>query len=411
VWAGTLNFDGKLLQSSLWLNRFAELNSDGGEFRSIKMDYDARLRPGRAFNIGTITTDTLSLGFGSRVIFDLGEGLQADQVNTKYMSIETKNWQYGPKYLQPVFEFVVPEGKEIALGNYLIGSVEKLQGSLGSIRIEGLDSKLKAQLKLEDDGKLYLKLSDTREAASIVWTGAATTSAWDMANTENFVNAEGQSDIFVSGDNVRFNDQAITANVMLSGDLEADTVWVDNQLKNYTFNGNGSLTGNTTLVKSGKAILTVKTDNSYTGGNRLSGGIVIVTSLANANQAKGNLGAMTTSASKFVMENGAELRTSGAVTNGSAIRFETEEGGVINNSGDFIVDRAMTGTLLTKKGTGWMKLNVSNTALSKLVVAAGTVQCVNANTPAKVVEYQGGTLRENTGSSYTVNVPQGKTGT
>lgn len=411
VWAGTLNFDGKLLQSSLWLNRFAELNSDGGEFRSIKMDYDARLRPGRAFNIGTITTDTLSLGFGSRVIFDLGEGLQADQVNTKYMSIETKNWQYGPKYLQPVFEFVVPEGKEIALGNYLIGSVEKLQGSLGSIRIEGLDSKLKAQLKLEDDGKLYLKLSDTREAASIVWTGAATTSAWDMANTENFVNAEGQSDIFVSGDNVRFNDQAITANVMLSGDLEADTVWVDNQLKNYTFNGNGSLTGNTTLVKSGKAILTVKTDNSYTGGNRLSGGIVIVTSLANANQAKGNLGAMTTSASKFVMENGAELRTSGAVTNGSAIRFETEEGGVINNSGDFIVDRAMTGTMLTKKGTGWMKLNVSNTALSKLVVAAGTVQCVNANTPAKVVEYQGGTLRENTGSSYTVNVPQGKTGT
>ncbi|MBR2235266.1 MAG: hypothetical protein IJ892_09450, partial [Prevotella sp.] len=48
IWAGTVNFDGKLLLSPLWLNRFAELNSDGGQFRSISMDYDAKLRPGRA---------------------------------------------------------------------------------------------------------------------------------------------------------------------------------------------------------------------------------------------------------------------------------------------------------------------------------------------------------------------------
>jgi hypothetical protein len=33
VWAGSLNFDGTLKNSPLWLNRFAELNSDGGTFR------------------------------------------------------------------------------------------------------------------------------------------------------------------------------------------------------------------------------------------------------------------------------------------------------------------------------------------------------------------------------------------
>ena len=76
VWAGVLNFDGKLLQSSLWLNRFAELNSDGGAFRSIKMDYDSRLRPGGADKAGTITVDTLRLGFGSRVVFDIYQGDQ-----------------------------------------------------------------------------------------------------------------------------------------------------------------------------------------------------------------------------------------------------------------------------------------------------------------------------------------------
>jgi autotransporter-associated beta strand protein len=164
------------------------------------------------------------------------------------------------------------------------------------------------------------------------------------------------------------------------------------------------------LNKSGKGLLTIKTENAYTGGNRISGGAVIVTSLANSTQAKGNLGAVTTNASKFVIENGGELRTTAAVTNGSAIKFESETGGVINNSADFIVDRAMTGTKLTKKGTGWMKLNVNNTGLNTLVVAAGTVQCINSSTPAKTVEFQGGTLRENTGTSYTINVPQGKQG-
>ena len=40
IWAGTLNFDGQLLQSDLWLNRFAELNSNGGQFKSDTLDID-----------------------------------------------------------------------------------------------------------------------------------------------------------------------------------------------------------------------------------------------------------------------------------------------------------------------------------------------------------------------------------
>ena len=409
IWAGTLNFDGKLLHSPLWLNRFAELNSDGGQFRSISMDYDAKLRPGRASHIGTITTDSLMLGFGSRVILDLqSEGQQADQIFAKYLSIETKNWQYGPKYLQPVFEFVVPAGEELATGSYLLGTVDELNGQLANIRIEGLGAALKSSLELTD-GKLYLIISGVRDAGTVTWTGAES-GIWNMASTENFSNGEGQSDIFVTGDNVLFDDSASQFSVTLNGDLEADTVLVNNT-KAYTFSGTGSLTGSTTLVKQGAGTLTIKTDNSYTGGNRLSGGVVSVSSLANANQSKGNLGGVTTMGSKFVMENGAELRTSAAVTNGSPIKFESDEGGVINNTQDFIVDKAMSGTKLTKKGTGWMKLNVSNSGLTRMVITAGTVQCVNANMPAKTVEFQGGTLNENTGSSYAIEVAKNKTAT
>ena len=88
-----------------------------------------------------------------------------------------------------------------------------------------------------------------------------------------------------------------------------------------------------------------------------------------------------------------------------------EEGGVINNANDFIAASYMTGTKLTKKGNGWMKLNTSNSSLERLVIAGGTVQCINAPTPAKTVEFQGGRLDENTGTSYNIYIPKGKSGT
>ena len=405
IWAGKLVFDGSLLNSRLWLNRFATLSSDGGTFRSIHMDYDAKLLPGGENQVGTVTTDSLVLGFGSRIVFDIDE--QLDQVNTKYISIETKNWQYGPKYLQPVFEFNILGNSDPMPGEYLLGTAETLKGSLDNIRIEGLGTKMKSSLQLTE-GKLFLVISGTRDAGNVVWTGA-TSAIWNMADSENFANTEGESDIFVSGDNVRFDDTAKKFNVTLNGELEADTVFVANETKAYTFSGTGSLVGNTTLVKQGNGMLTIKTENTYTGGNRLSGGVVSVSSLANANQPKGNLGGVTTGR-KFIMENGAELRTTAAVTNGTNIYFEGDEGGVINNSQDFIVDKAMAGTVLTKKGSGWMKLNIANSSLNRLVIVAGTVQCINANTPAKTVEFQGGTLNENTSTGYAIYVPQGKTG-
>ena len=407
IWAGTVNFDGTLKNSSLWMNRFAELNSDGGIFRSIKMDYDSKLRPGRADNKGTITTDSLLLGFGSRIVIDIYNDLSADLVNTKLLTIETKNWQYGPKYTMPVFEFVGHDMEKAAIGKYLIGTVEELKGDLNNIRIEGISSTLKSSITLEEKN-LYLVISGMRDPRNVTWT-AATSNIWDVATTENFTNEEGNSDFFVTGDNVLFNDDATNKSIQIKNEIEAGIITVDNT-KAYTFNGTGSFIGGTSLVKQGTGTLTINTESTYTGGNRISGGVVTVKSLANENQPKGNLGAVTTAANKFVIENGAELRTSAAVTNGSPIRFDGETGGVINNAADFIVNKAMSGTTMTKKGSGWMKLNTSNTALNKMIIAAGTVQCINANVPAKAVEYQGGTLRENASTSYPIYIPKGKSG-
>ena len=407
IWAGTVNFDGTMLNTSVWLNRFAELNSDGGKFRSIKMEYDAKLRPGRADNCGTITTDSLLMGFGSRVVFDIYPDLTADQIAARLLTIETKDWKYGPEYLSPVFEFV-NHGDDLAEGKYDLGQVESVTGNISDIRIEGLNTSKKCAL-VQKDGHLYLEVSVLRGNAEILWAGTES-DEWNIGETANFLN-QGKQDVFVSGDKVILNDDAVNTSITLSSDIEADSIIVDNNEKAYTFKGNGALTGNTTLVKRGNSTLTIATDNTYTGGTRISGGSVVVTTLANTNQPKGNLGAASAIGNRFVIENGAELRTTAAVTNGSAMQIVGTEGGVINNYNDYIVDRAISGTVLNKKGSGWMKLNVANSNLNRLIISAGTVQCVNCNVPAQTVEFQGGVLSENTSTSYNIYVPQGKRGT
>ncbi|MCR5130822.1 MAG: autotransporter-associated beta strand repeat-containing protein [Prevotella sp.] len=409
VWAGVLNFDGTLEKSNLWLNRFAELNSNGGTFRNIKMDYASILRPGGAGTKGAISVDTLKLGFGSRVLFDIYcDALEADAVNAKAITIETKDWKNGPKYSTPVFEFNADKtSSELTEGRYFLGNVETVVGELSDVKLEGLGNTHKLQLVFEN-GKLYLDVLGMRDAGTVYWSGAES-NTWDLGNTENFINSDGESaDVFVSGDKVIFNDDAEQFTVSLENEIEADSIIVDNT-KAYTFTGSGAIVGNTTLVKRGEGSLTINIDNTYKGGTRLSGGTTVVNTLANSTQAAGNLGSVATSNAKFIMENGASLRTTEAITQGSYMKMEGEGGSIVHTK-DFIIEKAVSGTKLTKKGSGWMKLNVSNSALDTLVVNAGTVQCISANIPAKTVAYDGGALRENTGTSYGVYVPKGSKG-
>lgn len=410
IWAGTLNFDGTLKNSPLWLNRFAELNSNGGVFKSIKANYGSVIRPGGENTKGTITVEeSLDLGFGSRVVFDLyGASLDGDVIKVNTLNTEKKTssvWtKYGPKYLQPVFEF---NGTDLVAGDYVIAEVENLTGSLANIKIEGTGD-FKAGLSYVD-GKIILTLGDTRGASNVVWTGA-TSSAWDFAQTENFVLADDESatpEVFIKGDVVEFNDDANRYTVSLNSEIYADSVIV-NADKAYTFSGTGSIAQGA-LVKKGNGTLTIETSNSYTGGNFLSGGVVVVSSLANDVLASGNLGAVTTASNKFKMEHGATLQTTTTVTNGSPIYFVGEEGGVIDNASDFTQQKQFLGTLLTKKGTGWLKTSATGTALNKMVIAAGTVQN-GSGVAAKTVEFQGGALVDLVGTNNALYVPEECTG-
>ncbi len=420
VWAGSLQFDGTLLGSTLWLNRHTKLESNGGQFRCIKADYAAQVMPGGENTIGAIATDSLVLGFGSRVVLDIDAAkAAADQVNAKLLGIETKSWEYGPKYLTPVVQFNVTGG-ELAEGQYLLGTVGEITGgTLKNIVLEGLPAAKKCALELAD-GKLYLSVSGLRDATAVTWNGTAG-STWDFASTENFMqngNAGQAVQVFVTGDDVLFNDDAAQQTVDLVGQLEPRSVTVD-ATKNYTFQGNGALAGTASLTKQGSGTLVIKNDNTYTGPTLISGGTVSVSSLSNDVQAYGALGAVSTKASDLILENGAVLHNTALVTQGSPMKVQGTEGGVLNTQADYVVNKPIQGTRLTKRGNAWLKLNVANTSLDTLSIQAGAVDVTSDNniSPAKVVEFAGGALNDANGSgsyssyNYAVHVPKGKQGT
>jgi autotransporter-associated beta strand protein len=416
IWAGVLNFDGTMKKSPLWLNRFAELNSNGGEFMSIKADYASVIRPGGADAKGDLTTDSLTLGFGSRIILDLySNDLTADRINLgKYLEIETKTssaWvEGGPEYLCPVLELVghLPVGEsEMNPGKYIIGTAPaELKGKLEDIRIEGLNA-TKKKFYIED-GKLIIEIIGLRDANSITWTGEKS-SSWNLADAQNFTFNNGQtaeSTVFVSGDKVFFNDDAVNKTVNVREDIMPDTITV-NASSDYTFTGAGAISGTASFVKEGSGTVTMSGENSYTGGNYLKGGVTKVSLLSNQYSEYGNLGGITKLGSQFTMENGAELQTTAAVEMGSHMTMIGEEGGVINNVSDFKMDKSFMGTLLTKRGNGCLYLNATN-SVSKIIMKAGSM-ALAGNSQPKTIELQGGTLYDDAqNTSHAIIVPKGK---
>ena len=414
VWAGTLNFDGQLPNSTTWINRFATLNSKGS-FRCIKAEYAANVNPGGENALGTLTTDSLVLRFGSRVKLDVfADGQKADGLNIgKLLSIETKTtseWlNYGPEYLKPVFEIVPHYAAGESLlpgGRYELGTApEKMEGTLSDIKLEGINNQKLALV--EDGGKIYLEVTGMRGPATVYWQGDKS-NVWDLAQTENFKNVD-EDDIFVNGDVVNFDDAATEKSVILDSDLSpAELNFIGS--KGYTLSGTGKLTGAAKINQSGTGVTTIMTDNMHTGATTISGGTLTVNSLSNSSRAYGALGAYTSGSSpKITLSGGGTLKTTAEVTCGSIITTSGTEGGVIDNASGFTTQKAITGTLLTKKGAGNLKFGVAPT-VSKIVMTAGSI-ALSVNT-TKPIELQGGTLYDDAqNTTHAISVPEGKKAT
>jgi len=370
IWAGKVNFNGTLTASRVWMNRFAELNSAGSFGRSIEMCYASVLRPGGADNKGTMTiADTLVLNYGARVVMDIyGADFSSDQINTRVLKIDKKTFRNGPQYLTPVVELSVhyaPGAEKLPQGRYLLFDVEKVEGSLADIVIEGLTSQ-KCGL-ISEGGKIYLDVNDMRSAELATWTGAKG-DVWDYALTQNFKTTDAAEDVFVTGDKVLFDDNAKNASsgkatVTVAGAVRPSTVTFNNSTVTYTVDGEGDITGNVDIVKSGTGTVNINNVNSFEGTISVSGGSLLASSLANraGGVAKGSLG---------VVDNVIKLSQGGAIgvnadaVNGHPIALGTGGGSIDVAAGKtFELENAVTsetGASLYKIGTGTLVLRGGN---------------------------------------------------
>ena len=132
VWGGTVNFNGSMQNSPVWMNRHTTLNTTGGTFGGgLTMEYGATLNMGGETSgaISAVTVSDLTLNYGSQVVFDVvGTNMGDNDLLTVNgtLTVDKKtggNWEtYGPEHLVPVF--VLRSATTLESGDYPIAKVE-----------------------------------------------------------------------------------------------------------------------------------------------------------------------------------------------------------------------------------------------------------------------------------------------
>lgn len=413
IWNGTLQFDGTLAKSHLWLNRHTTLLSDGGQFKAgIKACYNATIFPGGRDHCGTVSTNSLELGIGARVVFDLSS-TNTDRLNANTLAIETKDWgEYGPKYKAPVFQFnisgVLPDG------NYSLGKVGTVQGAVSDIIIEGIEGR-RAQLKLHN-GELTISVETLRSKADVVWNGTTDAHEWDFGQSENFLLGN-RSTYSAKDDRVTFTDAATVTDVIVKRSVRPSSITFANESKAYTLTGD-SILGDGIFYKNGAGHVTIGLEN-HIAKAYLNKGRLTVASLANLSGVA--CGALGTVKTPIHMAHGTTLAVNRSIITdqpffvGGTSTLHVPAGLALTlNTG--IVGSAST---VVKEGPGTLTLGVNN-RFDQLQIDNGTVWAVEANGMQqlpKTVVFNHGTLydaaSENIATTNATNfvVPEGKSGT
>ena len=205
--------------------------------------------------------------------------------------------------------------------------------------------------------RVYLVIEQTRSPESVVWDGG-TDGIWDLANTENFKTGGGESELFVTGDDVTFNDNATNTDVVVVGELAPGSVTFDNTAKDFTLSGSGSIVGTATLTKKGTGRLTIGNVNKYTGGTIIEGGMLNVASLANTDGVEyGALGGVD---NQIVIRNSGTLDVTDNVVSSQPLQLGTDGGTISVAAGKTLsLNGAVTQTektALHKTGNGTLHI-------------------------------------------------------
>ena len=378
LWDGTTVFNGTLANSPVWMNRFAELNSSAILTAGLTMEYGAILRVAGTDNKGNLQTGSLDAKRGAIIEFDIySADISADLIKvTDSLKLDK----------EVIFRFTshnIEGDNSPEPGKYLICETSgNIRGNMSDIIIEGLPG-IVCSLIVEENN-IYLDILPSRDPGEVFWKGDLEGGIWDLATTENFL-LNGEAVSFVSGDKVTFTDDAVNKTVTIPAIVYPDEVIVNNSAA-YTFQGSGNISGNSTFRKNGTGELTINTTNDYTGKTEITGGTVVVTSLATSQKA-GALGAVSSNPDNFTLSN-VVLKINGITNNESAITLSGDSA-VFDIAESLDQQGIITGETLVKTGEGTLSVYQQNTH-KKTILRAGTLKVIQE--PDNYNGYFGDTL-------------------
>lgn len=410
IWEGELIVHGGLSQSPVSVRRHAHL-SGKAILNSINTEYNASIFVGGENTADTLrVTETIKLVEGAKLYFDVAD---TPEGNHDHLMVDG-TLELDAKSIIAIHQM----GNNLAPGKYLLAKVEQLIGLLSAVKINGAVGVATELVYDETTKELSLIVKGVRSAGSVVWSGIGS-AIWDLANNTNW-NNDGFADIFVTNDSVLFTGTGINRTVLISENLSPSFMKVDSHL-DYTFDGNGELSGSMELHKTNTGRLTINNRNSFTGRTVVEGGTLIM-KYAPSTTNTGAIGPNNNSTAHFVVRDSAmiQVTTNNEIT-GRGLTLAGAAGGLMNVSNTLYWNGPITGTRLTKLGTGTLFLGNNNSTLNELVLKTGTVDLNVAGAvpfgPGKKLIMEGGTLRtfNSTGtyltSSHAIEVPTGSTAT
>ena len=153
------------------------------------------------------------------------------------------------------------------VGEYTLLDYGSLGGS-GSFALGSLPNPYIAANLLEVGNSLVLNVTEIPVLSS--WTGAKG-NTWDVKTTANWVSS-GSATTYAQGDSVQFSDTAANTAINLPGTVTPSTVQFSNNNVPYSISGAGKISGATALLVTGSGLVTLNTNNDYTGGTYVNGG-------------------------------------------------------------------------------------------------------------------------------------------
>ncbi|HEU5395991.1 MAG TPA: hypothetical protein VFV81_02400, partial [Verrucomicrobiae bacterium] len=252
--------------AGLALSSGQTLAGNGTVTGSVTANSGSRISPGGTGNAATLTVSgDLNLNDGAGIVVDFLSTNDVVAVNgnltpTGVTSIELVN---------------VP-----AIGTYPLVTVSgTLGGSTNNFHVNALTTRNRSYAVLYDTvstpNRVLLVVSSSGTAANLVWQGdtvAGLNNAWDIAGTSNWLNGA-VSDVYYDGDTNNFTDVGATNQPVLNVTVNPGAVYFVTS-SNYTLVGSGAIAGQTAVNKGGTGTVTLSTTNTYSGGTRITNGVL-----------------------------------------------------------------------------------------------------------------------------------------